>query len=106
MTKFTVKQKVNRYVITCKNHAISDVCRGVSALIYALVNKLKFDGEEGKTKELDIKLESGNVQIKVEYKKDNLFEGKAVLETILLGMKAISEGYPEELEVSFEARWK
>lgn len=99
MTRFSVETKGRSYEISCKNHAISDVCRGVSALIYALVNKLKFDGEEGKTKALDIKLESGNAFLRFEYKEEFGIEARTMVETIVLGMKAIAEGYPEELEV-------
>ena len=102
MTRFTVKRKGKSYEISCENHAKSDVCRGVSALIYALVNKLKFDGEEGKTKELAVNIESGKAILNFEYKEEFLFEAKAVVETITLGMKAIAEGYPEELKVSFK----
>lgn len=106
MTEFTVKQMGNRFEITCKNHAISDVCRGVSALIFALVNKLRFDDEYGKIKRVDIKLSSGDAEISLEYKNSFIPEGVAVLETVVLGMRAIKEAHPEELEISVNRKCK
>ncbi len=106
MTKFTLKQRGNHFKISCKNHAKSDVCRGVSALIFALVNKLRLDDECGKIKRVDMKLLSGDAEISLEYKKRFIFEGVAVLETVVLGMRAIKEAHPEELEISYDRKCK
>lgn len=102
MTEFTVKQKGIKFEITCNNHATSDVCRGVSALIYALVNKLRFDDEKGKIRNVDIKLDDGFAGLRFEYKNPFFFESMAVVETIVLGIRAIAERYPQELKVILE----
>lgn len=102
MTEFTLKQKGKKFEITCNNHAVSDVCRGVSALIYALVNKLRFDDEKGKIRNVNIKLDDGFAEFSFEYKYPFLFESMAVVETIVLGIKGIAERYPEELKVTLE----
>lgn len=101
MTKFNISEKDKRISISCKNHAISDVCRGVSALIYALVNKLRFDAEAGLVHNLRINLQSGEAEISFEYRESLNDSVMGALETVVLGMRAIKESYPEELEINF-----
>lgn len=101
MTKFNISEKDKRISISCKNHAISDVCRGVSALIYALVNKLRFDAEQRLIDKLSIVLSSGDAEISFEYRENLNDSVMGALETVVLGLRAIKESYPEELEIKF-----
>lgn len=101
MTKFEIFSKDREIRISCKNHAKSDVCRGVSALIYALVNKLRFDAGHGLIENLDVRLESGDAEISFEYRESLNDSVMGALETVVLGMRAIKESYPEELEINF-----
>lgn len=98
-THYKVRIDENHIDITCENHACSDVCRGVSALIYALVNKLRLDENDGKVRNLNVKLESGNA--KVSFDVVNGFEVQEieVIKTINIGMQGIAARYPEELTV-------
>lgn len=99
MTKFVIKIEDKKVSVSCKNHAKSDVCRGVSALVYALANKMRLEHARGNIGELAINLESGTADIGFVYKEEAEDAVRSALETVALGMQAIAARYPEELEI-------
>ncbi len=99
MTKFSIKRTAGTYKVMCREHAISDVCRGVSALIYAMAQTLMIEHEQRKDEELKINLVSGEAYISVYPKAEFEERTKLILRTCALGLLTIAESYPEELSV-------
>lgn len=102
MTKFSIKKSAGSYKVMCRDHAMPDVCRGVSALIYAMAQTLMVEHEQGRDEELKINLVSGEAYISIFPKQSYEERTKLILRTCALGLLTISKSYPEELSV--EAR--
>lgn len=100
MTEFSVKKIKGNYVVMCRNHAKSDVCRGVSAIIYALAQTLTVEHEKGLDEELSINLVSGEAYISVFPKRKHEERTKLILRTCALGLVTIAQAHPDELRVS------
>lgn len=98
-TQYIVKADNSHIEVTCRNHACSDVCRGVSALIYALVNKLRFDEAQNRIENLSVKLEAGDAKVRFDVCEGYMELECEVLKTINIGMQGIAARYPEELTV-------
>ena len=99
MTKFSIKKSAGSYKVMCRDHAIPDVCRGVSALIYAMAQTLMTEHEQGKDEELKINLVSGEAYISVFPRTEFEERTKLILRTCALGFLTIAKSYPEELSV-------
>lgn len=102
MTNFSVKKVAGCYRVMCRNHACSDVCRGVSALIYAMAQTLLVEHKLGRDEELKINLISGEAYISVFPKMEFEERTKLIIRTCTLGLVAIAESYPDELSVDAE----
>lgn len=100
MTKFSITKKNGSYTLMCRDHAIPDVCRGVSALIYACAQTLMIEHKLQRDEEVKVSLISGEAYITVYPKREFEERTKLILRTCALGMMCIAETYPQELEVS------
>ncbi len=99
MTNFKVKYKNGRFDIKCVNHAIPDVCRGVSAIIYTLAQTLKIEHELKRDKLLEMNLKPGVATITVKPKIRFKRKTEIIIRTCVFGLMCIQKAYPKEIDI-------
>lgn len=99
MTNFKVKYKNGKFDIKCVNHAIPDVCRGVSAIIYTLAQTLKIEHELKRDKELVMDLKPGSAIISIKPKRKFYKRTELIIRTCVFGLMCIQKAYPKEITI-------
>ena len=89
MTTVTIKSGLYRHSITAEGHADSDVCNGVSALMFMIagcaLNKAYIK---------DVVIESGYMRLIF-----NSFRMKADIQALTIGLLQIEKAHPDQLQV-------
>ena len=107
MTRVRLDRLYDGYAFSCEGHAGyaegggDIVCAGVSALCIALVERLKTLCREGAAEML--RLQTGDGALYAEFavaggKREDLIVGAAV-ETVMEGLRAVAEMYPDHVAV-------